>query len=59
MGRILRRMLERPIPRRTGTEHFEKIPKVVHGIYLNILEEKGQGQTEILRGKAIKNAQET
>lgn len=56
MGRIIRRMLERPKPRRTRIEHFEKIQKVLHKIYLNIPEEEGQGQIEILWGKAINNA---
>lgn len=59
VGRILRWMLERPNPRRTGIEHFEKIPKVVHRIYLNISEEEAQGQIEILWGKAINNVQQT
>ena len=55
MGRIIRRMLERPKPRRTRIEHFEKIQKVLHKIYLNIPEEEGQGQIEILWGKATRN----
>lgn len=58
MRRILR-ILERPKLRRTGIEHFEKLPKVIHRIYLNISEEEGQGQTEILLGKAINNGQQT
>lgn len=52
-------MLERPKPRRTRIEHSEKRQKVLHEIYLNIPEEEGRGQIEILWGKAINNAKQT
>lgn len=40
MGGILGRLLERPKPSRNEIEHSEKIPKVVHRIYLSISEER-------------------
>lgn len=58
VGRILRRTLERLQSRRTEIGHFEKIPKVVYGIYFKISEEEDEGKIEILLGKAFNNKQQ-
>ena len=58
VGRILRRTLQRPKSRRTGIEHFEKLPEAVLRVYFKISEEKEQGKIKIFWRKVINNKQQ-
>ena len=50
--------LQRPKSRRTGIEHFEKLPEVVLRVCFKISEEKEQGKIKIFWRKVINNKQQ-